>query len=94
MTYKIGLYADIVSKVLHAVKKVKKDGKRVEKFSASMVDIDEILNVKPKKKKKTIIPEQYWGYIYIFDENNVTSLCYRCVGRNQRERPTDRPSKR
>ena len=24
----------------------------------------------------------------------VTSLCYRCVGRDQRERPTDRPSKR
>ena len=27
------------------------------------------------------------------DTVNVTSLCYRCVGRNQRERPTDKPSK-
>ena len=26
-------------------------------------------------------------------KNTVTSLCYRCVGRNQRERPTDKPSK-
>ena len=27
-------------------------------------------------------------------EKRVTSLCYRCVGRDQRERPTDKPSKK
>ena len=30
-----------------------------------------------------------WRHIRV-----VTSLCYSCVGRDQRERPTDRPSKR
>ena len=30
-------------------------------FSASMVDIDKILNVKPKIEFKAIILKQYWG---------------------------------
>ena len=43
-------------------------------FSANMVDIDKILNVKPKIKFKTIILEQYWGYLNVFDENKTNQL--------------------
>ena len=39
-----------------------------------MVGIDKILNVKPKLKFKTIIPEQYWGYLKVFDENETNQL--------------------
>ena len=39
-----------------------------------MVDIDKALNVKPKIKFKTIIPEQYWGYLNVFDENKTNQL--------------------
>ena len=66
-TKKIGLYANIVNKVLYAVKK--KDGKKEKKNSAKMADIDKILNVKPKIIFKPNIPEQYWGYLIVFDEN-------------------------
>ena len=39
-----------------------------------MVDIDKILNVKPKIKFKTIIPEQYWGYLNVLDGDEVNQL--------------------
>ena len=39
-----------------------------------MVDIDENLNVKPKIKLIKIIPEQYWGYINVFDEIETNQL--------------------
>ena len=55
-------------------KKVKKDGKKVKVFSTNMVDIFKILNVKPKIKPKTIIPEQYWDYLNVFDENETNQL--------------------
>ena len=46
----------------------------LEMFSASMVDIDKILNVKPKIKFKMIIPEQYWNYLNVFIENETNQL--------------------
>ena len=39
-----------------------------------MADIDKILSIKPKIKFKTIIPEQYWGYLKKFDENEINQL--------------------
>ena len=39
-----------------------------------MADIDKILNVKPKIKPKTIVPEQYWGYLNVFDEDETNQL--------------------
>ena len=39
-----------------------------------MADIDKILNVKPKIKFKTTIPEQYWGYLNVFDEDESNQL--------------------
>ena len=39
-----------------------------------MADIDKILNVKPKIGPKTIILEQYWGYLNVFDENEINQL--------------------
>ena len=46
----------------------------IKMFSASMADIDKILNMKPKTKFKTIIPEQYWGYLNVFDEDETNQL--------------------
>ena len=43
-------------------------------FSTNTVDIDTILNVKPKIKFKMIIPEQYRGYLNVFDENETNQL--------------------
>ena len=43
-------------------------------FSANMADIDKTLNLKPKIKFKTIIPEHYWGYLNVFDENEINQL--------------------
>ena len=43
-------------------------------FSASMPDIDKTLNVKPKIKLKTIIPEQFWDYLNVFDEDKANQL--------------------
>ena len=37
-------------------------------------DIDKILNVKQKIKPKTIILEQYWGYLNVFNENETNQL--------------------
>ena len=39
-----------------------------------LTDIDKIWNVKPKIKFKTIIPEQYWGYLNGFNENETNQL--------------------
>ena len=39
-----------------------------------MVDIDKILTVKLKIKFKTIIPEQYWDYLNVFNENETNQL--------------------
>ena len=39
-----------------------------------MADIDKVLNVKPKIKFKTIVPEQYWGYLNVFDEDETNQL--------------------
>ena len=39
-----------------------------------MVDIDKILNVKPKIKFKTIVPEQYCDHLNVFDENETNQL--------------------
>ena len=39
-----------------------------------MVDIKNYLNVKPKIIFKTIIPEQYWGYLNVFDEDETNQL--------------------
>ena len=48
--------------------------KKLKKNSANMADIDKILNVKPKIKSKKIMPEQYWGYLKVFDENEINHL--------------------
>ena len=55
-------------------KKKTKKKPNLEIFSTNMVDIDKILNIKPKIKPKTIIPEQYWGYLNVFDENETNQL--------------------
>ena len=39
-----------------------------------MADIDKVLNVKPKIKLKTIVLEQYWGYLNVFDEDKTNQL--------------------
>ena len=39
-----------------------------------MVDIDKVLNLKPKIKLKAEIFEQYWGYFNIFDEIEINQL--------------------
>ena len=39
-----------------------------------MIDIDKILNVKPKIKFKMIIPKQCWDYLNVFDENETNQL--------------------
>ena len=39
-----------------------------------MADIDKTLNMKPKMKPKTIIPEQYWDYLNVFDEDETNQL--------------------
>ena len=39
-----------------------------------MADIDKVLNVKPKIKFKTRVPEQYWVYLNVFDEDEVNQL--------------------
>ena len=39
-----------------------------------MADIDKILNVKPKIKFETIIPEQYWCYLNVFNGNEINQL--------------------
>ena len=43
-------------------------------FSTTMVDINKILNLKPKIKFKTTIPEQYWDYLDVSDENETNQL--------------------
>ena len=55
-------------------KKVKNEGKKLKVFSTSMVDINKILNVKSNIKFKTIVFEQYWGYLNVFDENETNQL--------------------
>ena len=47
---------------------------KINMFSASMVDIDKILTVKPKIKPKTIISEQYGDDLNVFDENETNQL--------------------
>ena len=39
-----------------------------------MADIDKILNIKLKIKLKTIIPEQYWGYLNVFKKRNQSII--------------------
>ena len=39
-----------------------------------MSDIDKTLNVKPRIKPKTIVPEQYWDYLNVFDEDEANQL--------------------
>ena len=46
----------------------------LEMFSASIADIDKALNVKPRIKPKTIVPEQYWDYLNVFDEDEINQL--------------------
>ena len=46
----------------------------LEMFSASMADIDKALNVKPRIKFKTIVSEQYWDYLNVFDEDEANQL--------------------
>ena len=36
--------------------------------------IDKALNVKPKIKFKTRVPEQYWGYLDVFNEDEANQL--------------------
>ena len=36
-----------------------------------MADIDKILSMKPQIKFKTMILEQYWVYLNVFDENET-----------------------
>ena len=43
-------------------------------FSASVIDIDKFLNLKTRIKFKMIIPEQYWDYLNVFDENKINQL--------------------
>ena len=43
-------------------------------FSTSMADIDKVLYVKSKIEIKTIIPEQYWDYLNVFDEDETNQL--------------------
>ena len=94
ITNEIGLYANIANKILHAVEKNKK---RWKKNSTNMADIDKALNRKPRIKFKTKIPEQYWGYLNIFDEYETNQLPpipnkkiksrNRIVGRKKEEEP-------
>ena len=55
-------------------KKAKKRKKNVEVCLTSMADVDKTLNVKSKMKPKTIIPEQYWDYLNVFDEDETNQL--------------------
>ena len=55
-------------------KKAKKEKKNVEIFSASMADIDKVLKIKPKINAKTIVPEHYWDYLNVFDEEEANQL--------------------
>ena len=48
-------------------------GKKFKKIQPAWL-IDKTLNVKPKIKPKTIIPEQYWGYLNVFDEDEANQL--------------------
>ena len=43
-------------------------------LSTKMVDLDKIINLRRKIKFKTIIPEQYWGYLNVFNENEINQL--------------------
>ena len=47
---------------------------KVEVFAASMADVDKALNVKPRVEPKTIVPEQYWDYLDVFDEEEANQL--------------------
>ena len=53
-------------------KKAKKE--KIIFFSTSMAYIDKILKMKPKINAKTIIPEQYWDYLNVFNENEANQL--------------------
>ena len=61
------------SKFYMQSKKVKKKP-NLEIYSTDIAEINKILNVKPKIKPKTIIPEQYWGYLNVFDEEEKNQL--------------------
>ena len=39
-----------------------------------MAYIDKALKMKPKVNAKTIIPEQYWDYLDVFDEEEANKL--------------------
>ena len=47
---------------------------KVKKNSASMADIDKILKMKPKVELKTIVLEQYWDHLNVFDEEETNQL--------------------
>ena len=47
---------------------------KVKIFSASMVDIDKVLKMKSKVEPKTIILEQYWDHLNVFDEEEANQL--------------------
>ena len=65
------MHANIFIKILYANQKEKPKNKM---FSKNTADTDKILNVKPKIKFKTIIPEQYWDYLNVFDGNETNQL--------------------
>ena len=84
---KTGLHADTIIRILHKSKKAKIKP-NLEMISTNMANIDKILNVKPKIKLKTIVPEHYWGYLNVFDENETNQLprdrIVKEKGKNQR----------
>ena len=67
----IGLQVDISTK-FYIQTRTKKS--KMEMFSTNMADIDKFLSVKQKMKLKTIIPQIYWDYLNMFDENKTNQL--------------------
>ena len=43
-------------------------------FSTNMANINKIWNVKLRIKSNTIVPEQYWDYLNVFDEDETNQL--------------------
>ena len=47
---------------------------KIKMFSANVASMDRNLNVKPNINFKTIISEQYWDYLNVFEENEINQL--------------------
>ena len=64
-TNETGMHTNIINKILYT-----SQNEEIDFFiPISMADIDKILNVKLKIKFNTIIHEQYWDYLDVFNED-------------------------